>query len=177
MGKLINEVGNKYGRLTVLERSGSNKRGEVMWLCECECDKKFIVRGANLRNGHTRSCGCSWQGRPSLLKGEASFNQVLGNIKRAAKRRKYDWQLTKAQFRTLTQQSCYYCDAKPNQGNYSSTCNGRYLYNGLDRVDNEQGYVIGNVVPCCGKCNRAKDTMTTEQFRVWLCKAYEHFVK
>ena len=29
-----------------------------MWLCECECGKTSVVRGANLTKGHTQSCGC-----------------------------------------------------------------------------------------------------------------------
>lgn len=29
-----------------------------MWLCQCECGRTVIVSGANLRNGHIKSCGC-----------------------------------------------------------------------------------------------------------------------
>lgn len=61
----INEVGNIYGKLTVIEEAGRNKYKEVLWLCECSCiDKntgkhpRITVRGADLRNGHTLSCGC-----------------------------------------------------------------------------------------------------------------------
>lgn len=27
---------------------------------------------------------------------------------------------------------------------------------GLDRIDNAKGYIVGNIVPCCGNCNRIK---------------------
>jgi hypothetical protein len=30
----------------------------VYWLCECECGKETIIRGNNIRNGKTKSCGC-----------------------------------------------------------------------------------------------------------------------
>jgi len=58
--KAINHVGQTFGRLTVLERTESNKHGLATWLCRCECGNKIIVPGANLRSGNTRSCGC-WQ--------------------------------------------------------------------------------------------------------------------
>ena len=35
---------------------------------------------------------------------------------------------------------------------------------GLDRVDNEKGYSIDNVVTCCEQCNVAKSTQTYEDF-------------
>lgn len=35
---------------------------------------------------------------------------------------------------------------------------------GLDRVDNNRGYVKGNVVPCCWECNQKKGTKSPEDF-------------
>lgn len=46
-------VGNKYGRLKVLEYVG---KGRV--LCECDCGAIKIVQAVHLRNGMTKSCGC-----------------------------------------------------------------------------------------------------------------------
>lgn len=53
-----NLIGQKFGRLTVIERNGSNKRNQANWLCLCDCGKKITVLGARLRNGTTKSCGC-----------------------------------------------------------------------------------------------------------------------
>ena len=49
-----------FGRLKVIEMAGKNKRNEIMWLCECQCENrtKVVVSGALLRNGTTKSCGC-----------------------------------------------------------------------------------------------------------------------
>ena len=58
-GKLLkNEIGNKYGLLTVIEQAPSNERGLAHWLCQCECGAKTIVSGNNLREGSVKSCGC-----------------------------------------------------------------------------------------------------------------------
>ena len=35
MGKYTNLVGQKFGRLTVMEENGRNKNGGVLWLCKC----------------------------------------------------------------------------------------------------------------------------------------------
>lgn len=59
MGKLIDLTGQKFGRLTVIERDGKTVRGEhARWLCQCECGKTTITLGRNLREGKTKSCGC-----------------------------------------------------------------------------------------------------------------------
>ena len=59
MGKLIELTGQKFGRLTVIERSGITVHGKhARWLCRCECGNETIVIGRNLRNGNTVSCGC-----------------------------------------------------------------------------------------------------------------------
>lgn len=56
---LIDETGNKYGYLTVLEPDiQSSKDGHKKWICQCKCGKICSVKGKELRNGHTSSCGC-----------------------------------------------------------------------------------------------------------------------
>ena len=53
-----NELGNKYGRLTVIARADNTPDGRAQWLCQCECGNQCIVIGKLLRSGHTQSCGC-----------------------------------------------------------------------------------------------------------------------
>lgn len=53
-----NEIGNKYGRLTVIAETNNREFGSVCWLCVCECGNEVIVAGDSLRSGQTQSCGC-----------------------------------------------------------------------------------------------------------------------
>ena len=56
--KVIDLTDQIFGRLTVLNREGSDEDGKARWRCLCECGIETIVIGKNLRNGATRSCGC-----------------------------------------------------------------------------------------------------------------------
>lgn len=56
--KATDITGEQYGRLKVTSRQGTNAQGNAMWNCLCECGKSCVVRAADLRNGHTNSCGC-----------------------------------------------------------------------------------------------------------------------
>ena len=56
----------------------------------------------------------------------------------------------------------------------SQYLNGDYLYNGLDRVDNNKGYFEDNVVPCCGVCNKMKGTMKQEEFLNLIFQIYNN---
>lgn len=45
--------------IKVLSRAGSNNEQTAMWKCLCKvCDNIFITKGASIRNGETKSCGC-----------------------------------------------------------------------------------------------------------------------
>lgn len=50
--------GNKFGRLMVLEVSGTTKNGKTTYECKCECGTFVNVIGSHLVNGNTKSCGC-----------------------------------------------------------------------------------------------------------------------
>ena len=59
---LINLVGQRFGRLTVLERVEneitSSGNSVVMWRCLCDCGEEIIIRSSALLHGYTKSCGC-----------------------------------------------------------------------------------------------------------------------
>ena len=54
----IDITGQRYGRLVALEYVGSSSKKQALWLCQCDCGQKTTVRGAQLRGGRTKSCGC-----------------------------------------------------------------------------------------------------------------------
>lgn len=58
MGKFIDLTGQKFGRLTVIERVENNKWGGAQWLCNCSCKKQIITTGDRLIRVVTKSCGC-----------------------------------------------------------------------------------------------------------------------
>lgn len=58
-------TGKRHGMLTVIEPTKNHKGRELRWLCKCDCGNITYVQSSNLRNGHTRSCGC--------LKGGSAF--------------------------------------------------------------------------------------------------------
>ena len=73
--RIINEIGNKYGKLTVIERAGSDSDHKALWRCKCDCGNEIITTGKRLRNGTVRSCGCL------KSKGEQLIQQLLTQYK------------------------------------------------------------------------------------------------
>ena len=75
----------------------------------------------------------------------ASYNEY----KRRANNKLLHFELTINDYIELITANCYLCDRK--------SCE-KYK-NGIDRVDNNIGYIISNVKPCCGSCNYIKKNM------------------
>ena len=56
--KKLDLIGQRFGKLTVTSPA-DNKDGRTAWLCHCDCGNDVVVKTCHLRNGHTKSCGCS----------------------------------------------------------------------------------------------------------------------
>lgn len=52
-------AGQKYGRWLVIEKGDLDSRGNVLWLCRCECGTERFVRGSEIYLGNSTSCGCT----------------------------------------------------------------------------------------------------------------------
>jgi hypothetical protein len=55
--KKIDLIGNKFGRLTVIDRAITHNR-QYKWICKCDCGKEVSVFSGSLTRGLTTSCGC-----------------------------------------------------------------------------------------------------------------------
>lgn len=70
-----------------------------------------------------------------------------------AKKKNIDFKLSYENFIFLCNQECFYC------GHFEQD-----KIVGVDRVNNNQGYIVGNVAPCCWTCNKAKGDMSHFEF-------------
>ena|SRR5687767_9662289 len=112
-----------------------------------------------------------------LPSGESSKNKLLYRYKKRAKKLKLDWTLTDEQCEKLFDSPCYYCDTVKYSSIKNTGHSTPFEYNGIDRVDNSRGYSSDNVVPCCGRCNSAKNKFTLGEFEDWVIKVYNHRFK
>lgn len=87
--------------------------------------------------------------------------------KSAAKRKRY-FTLTVEEFSDIIGRPCCYCTAEP------SHILGETQYNSVDRIDNNRGYVAGNIAPACHRCNRMKFQLSHDEFIAHIKKIYEH---
>lgn len=182
-------IGAVFGRLTVVGYC-HRTAGEGAWsvICKCQCGKeKEITRPDGLLRGHVKSCGCyrleflakqcqrvSQVSR--LPAGEAVYRTVWRSYRDCAKARKLEFKLTDEQFRGLLKGRCYYCGNGPSTVRSIVNRFGDFTYNGVDRFNSDVGYVVSNCVSCCKTCNRAKSSMTVEEFLQWIGRVYAHAI-
>jgi hypothetical protein len=48
-------TGDRYGRLTATKRVGSNKAGQALWECRCDCGNVVVKSSVQFNNG-TKQC-------------------------------------------------------------------------------------------------------------------------
>jgi len=85
--------------------------------------------------------------------------------KSQARRRKKDWNINFEDYSKLISKNCIYC--KKSIKNKTGV--------GLDRLDNSKGYVLSNVVTCCGDCNSIRgDKLTHEETIVVIEAVLKH---
>lgn len=173
-------IGKKINELTVINGPISKKKYGLYWDCLCSCGKMYQAPHQALIKGELKFCfECSSNENISkynslkiaphnkLVSGQASLNGLFSSYKRNATGRGLEFSLSLDEFKVLTKQVCNYCGSSPkkqypNERTVSlsrmknKVTNGVYIYNGLDRVDNNKGYELGNVVPCCSLCNVMK---------------------
>lgn len=79
MGRRKNLVGQKFGKLSVLEFYDTSKDNRALWKCLCDCGKEHIANTHCLTTGNVKSCGCNKGLIPELV-GQKFFNLTVINF-------------------------------------------------------------------------------------------------
>ena len=76
----------------------------------------------------------------------------------SAKRRNHEFSLSLSEFKDiLSSKKCGYCKRETKIG--------------IDRIDNDIGYITGNCINCCIKCNLLKGKSSAQDL-ILFCKGY-----
>ena len=167
MRKIVDRIGMKYGMLTILELVPTDKGKPTKYLCRCDCGNEKVLKYGNIYTCKS-SCGClltKYQKERYLNKRgsvDACITDILTTYKFNAISRGYVFNLSREQFESLLYEECYYCGVV-GYNRRISKAGIELRYNGIDRIDNSKGYIMDNVVTCCKRCNRAKDTMSQKR--------------
>jgi len=172
-------VGERFGQLVVEGYDGREpykRRYTYFYSCRCDCGQLVRVVRSNLITGHTSSCGClksrkgsehpSWTGHGGIS------GRLWSHIKAHARNRELPFRLTKAQVWELFEGQLGKCaltglplslttpkERGPNAESAS-----------LDRIDNDKGYVLGNVQWVHKDINWMKGRFSMARF-LELCEA------
>ena len=82
-----------------------------------------------------------------------NINYHFVTYKNSAENKRLNFELTKGDFMEMVESECYYCGIIQDKG-----------FNGIDRLDSSEGYIISNCVSCCEMCNYMKGSLGSTIF-------------
>lgn len=97
MGSALNLLGERFGRLVVVERGPLNRHRKATWRCQCDCGRETVSVAGNLRSGRSTSCGCRTKERTSEVSSTHGMSATReyriwsGMIDRCRRRRRKDF--------------------------------------------------------------------------------------
>lgn len=155
-------IGQKIGQLTITDWDSA--RG--CYTLDCTCGIKvsgpshYVFKKENSTYGACRTCTNKYKRENTLI--DIKLIRVYKNYTKSSKERGHSFTLPLETAIELFKSNCIYCKTPPSNTNVTGKITVNYQ--GIDRVNNSVGYEIGNVVPCCAKCNYMKGTMTYLEF-------------
>lgn len=129
-----------------------NKNNKYDKMCS-ECN---VVESVEKFNINTNKCSDCYQKTLDFHKNRNPRDKIkvrILDIKKAAKNRNLEFELTDEEVSKMIQLNCNYCGIKDNDGIL-----------GIDRIDSNIGYIKKNCVPCCEQCNLMKHIKTKKDF-------------
>lgn len=143
-------IGKKFGRLTVMEFTETDKCRTKRYKCICECGKIHVASGSSLRDGHTKSCGCY---RRDENRKRNKMNATHGHAGRRKKSPTYvSWNDMKirclnpnyARYKDYGGRGITVCERWLKFENFLADMGERPAGRSIDRIDNNKGYSPDN---------------------------------
>lgn len=158
--------GKKFGNLLVIEKIPNTINRKNYWKCECQCIDKTIIetRGFRLVSGITKSCGKCKKEKLINPNKRTELNALFRDYADNAFRKNLEFNLDLDYFSVITSSFCFYCHSEPSRLFFDRIQNKYYKFNGIDRTDNNLGYIVSNTRPCCYVCNKMKLANSHDDF-------------
>lgn len=132
MRPLINLRGQKFGRITFMRRSSSNKN---KWLAICDCGTRWEVEPSHVKAGRVKGCGCV----NKICRTTHGFSKHplyhtwLGVMDRCYNKGSFPYE-------RYGGRGIYVCDRWKSMANFISDLSPRPEGASLDRIDNDGPY-------------------------------------
>lgn len=144
------EIGTKIGKLKITHYNAV----KCYYTFTCKCGRNFTSTSQSVRHKQeqialygTAACKiCMNDVRRSLLSDGEFFLPIYKQYKRDAANKRRPFKLSLSQAIELFKSRCHYCDSQPSN---SIKIGKRFItYQGIDRMEQNEGYLASNVVPC-----------------------------
>jgi 5-methylcytosine-specific restriction endonuclease McrA len=170
---MIDLIGEKFSRLTIISRAANDKHGQTKYLCRCDCGNYSVIDKYRLTHNRVKSCGCYKREITSLTHALRPYEATYNLFRSIAQQENHSCELTYEDYLKFTRISkCHYCSsAIPWHPKISGKKSAYYL----DRKDNNLGYTLDNCVVCCSRCNWAKGSKFPYQEWIAVGKAIQKF--
>ena len=172
--KDFEEFENESFKVLNFYKSGRNKNDrKLFYNVKCKsCGTESIMLKQSVLD--SKSCyHCSGNGViPDI---NTIYKRMYASYRNGAISRGLSWELTLEDIKNLSSKNCYYCGIEPLNRTYSkyNKTNREVLTNGIDRIDNNKGYLLENTTTCCSKCNRMKSNFTLDEFLIQVENIYK----
>ena len=137
-------LGQRFGKLVVMDYTKKRSRGSVVWKCKCDCGEYKDIDSRKLTSGGTKSCGCLSQGV-----GHPNYNPNLTDEERLKSR----YRMSDGDFRSwansIKDRDNYTCQICNKHG---GKLNAHHL-NGWNAFP-EQRFDVDNGVTLCTDCHK-----------------------
>ena len=164
-------VGQKFGTYVVVATDGKQKDKDILWRYRCEkCGTEWRTKAEHLRTklACAGKCKRPHTNRPSTNAIDAVYN----TCENSAKIRDLEFNISKDDFIFLSQQPCRYCGEAPARTRRHKS--GNFVYWGLDRIENNRGYLNDNCCAACPQCNRMKLTQSFSEFMAHVDRIHDY---
>ena len=154
--RFVDLTGKQFGNWVVLRRTTNAPNKMTRYLCRCSCGNENKVHAAHLLNGVSTKCRDCYESRGGFPAMESAVRYRFSAYKTRAKGAGRAFTLTLEAFEMLVTASCFYCGALPSNRRVRYPSKQIAAIHGIDRMDNAEGYIQSNCVPCCKDCNFMK---------------------
>lgn len=140
-------IGQRYGRLVAIEEMQPRKSLKV-FKCICDCGNIIITQRANLRSGHTKSCGCLKKEMIGATAAAFVHGMATGKLSRTY----MSWNAMKSRCRDVKNigylnyggRGIVFCERWKKFANFLEDMGERPEGHSLDRIDNDGNYEPSN---------------------------------